>query len=172
MSHPAWLIRPIRADEWAAAKRLINGVAHALMEPETALEAFTAQWEAWGILSDLDAVQTTYFENGGVFLVIEVAGQIVGTGAFHRVPDRAGVCELRRFALLPAYRGQALGYQLLRDLIGRATALGYTTMALWTNRVKLPRAVAFYFQLGFVEVANLGGDPDEIWMELALTQPA
>ncbi len=172
MTAQTWLLRPIRVDEAAAAKQLIYGVAHALMEPETTLEAFTAQWATWGILDDLNDVSATYFANGGVFLVIEVAGRLVGTGAFHRDAERADVCELRRIALLPELRGQGLGYALMLELISRARALGYATMSLWTNRFKLQRAVAFYHQLGFVDVAHAGAGEEEIWMELALNPPA
>lgn len=168
MTEHTWLLRPIQADEAAEAKQLIYAVAHALMEPETSLETFKTQWETWGILSDLDDVPATYFANGGLFLVLVVNGRIVGTGAFHRDAERAGVCELRRIALLPEYRGQGLGYALMRELIDQATALGYATMGLWTNRFKLQRAVAFYRQLGFVEVAHPGATDEEIWMDLAL----
>lgn len=171
MTEHAWQLRPIRVDEAAEAKWLIYAVAHALMEPESTLEAFTAQWEAWGILADLDDVSLTYFGNSGVFLVIVVNGQLVGTGAFHRDAERPGVCELRRIALLPEYRGQGLGYALMQELISRARALGYATMGLWTNRFKLERAVAFYRQLGFVEVVHAGASEEEIYMDLALTEP-
>ncbi len=172
MTELKWLLRPIRADETAEAKRLIYAVAHALMEPESALEALTAQWEAWGILADLDDVPGTYLANDGVFLVVVVNGQLVGTGAFHRDSDRAGVCELRRIALLPEYRGQGLGYALMLELLSQARALGYATMSLWTNRFKLHRAVAFYTKLGFVEVTHPGASEEEIYMDLALNPPA
>ena len=82
------------------------------------------------------------------------------------------MCELRRIALLPEYRGCGLGYALMQDLIRRARALGYATMTLWTNRFKLPRAVAFYTQLGFVEVPHPGASEEEIYMDLPLIPSA
>ena len=162
-----WIIRPIQPEEVTQARRLIYRVAHELMEPDKSLEEVTAQWDAWGAFDDLDDVQKNYFENGGVFLVTMSGGQLVGTGAFHWYAE--GVCEARRVALLPAYRGRGLGYAMMMELQRRAGAMGYSKMCLWTNPIKLWRAVTFYHRLGFVEVAHEGADEDELWMEIGLT---
>jgi GNAT superfamily N-acetyltransferase len=160
------VIRPIRVEEMSEAKRLIYTVAHELMEPQMSLEEVTAQWDAWGAFCDLDNVQKSYFENGGVFLVTVDGGQLVGTGAFQHYAE--GECELRRIALLPAYRRQGLGYAMMMELLHRARAMGYGKMCLWTNRYKLSRAVAFYHQLGFVDVPHEGADKEELWMEMEI----
>jgi GNAT superfamily N-acetyltransferase len=161
-----WTIRPIRAEEAAEARRLIYTVAHELMEPEMTLEEVTAQWDGWGVFSDLDDVQKSYFENGGAFLVTLYGGQMVGTGAYHHYAE--GVCELRRIALLPEYQGRGLGYAMLMELLRQARAMGYGKMCLWTNRYKLSRAVAFYHRLGFVDVPHEGADEEELWMEMEI----
>ena len=57
------LIRPIQGEEAEEAKRLIYSVAHDLMEPEMSLEDVTAQWDAWGVFSDPDDVQKSYFKH-------------------------------------------------------------------------------------------------------------
>ena len=163
------VIRSIRVKETEEARRLIYSVAHALMEPQMPLEEVTAQWEAWGVFSDLDDIQKSYFENGGEFLVAVIGEQMVGTGAFHYYSD--GVCELRRVALLPEVRGQRLGYTLMMELIHRARAMDYRKMCLWTNPSKLTRAVAFYHQLGFIDIPGEGSDADELWMEMEIDQP-
>jgi GNAT superfamily N-acetyltransferase len=168
MSHEL-IIRPMRAEEAAEAKRLVYRVAHPLMAPQMSLAELTAQWEGWGILSDIDQAQKIYFENGGMFLVTLDGGQMVGTGAFERVTEV--VCTARRIALLPEYWGQKLGYAMMMELIHRARAMGYSKMTLWTNPFKLTRAVAFYHQLGFVDVPHAGADEDELWMEKEITQP-
>jgi GNAT superfamily N-acetyltransferase len=160
-------IRPIQPDEATEAKELVFQVAHELMEPETPFGDFKAQWNSWGVFNDMDSVQTSYFENGGVFLVSVCDGQIVGTGAFLRY-EAEGYCELKRITLVPEYRGQGLGYAMIMELIGQAQTMGYSKMILWTNRFKLTRAVALYRQIGFVEVSHEGADEDEIWMEIAL----
>ena len=163
-----WIIRPIRPEEVIEARNLIYRVAHELMEPDKPLEEVTAQWDAWGAFDDLDDVQKNYFENGGVFLVTVSGGQVVGTGAFQWYAE--GVCEARRVALLPAYRGRGLGYAMMMELQRRARAMGYSKMCLWTNPIKLWRAVTFYHRLGFVEVVHEGADEDELWMEIELYQ--
>jgi GNAT superfamily N-acetyltransferase len=161
------IIRPIRTEEAAEAKQLVFQVAHELMEPETPLKDFKALWDSGGVFNDMHDVQRNYFENGGVFLASVSNGRIVGTGAFLRY-QAEGYCELKRIALLPEYRGRGIGYALLMELIQRAQAMGYTKAILWTNRFKLARAVAFYRQIGFVEVPHEGADEDEIWMEMAI----
>lgn len=160
------IIRPILAEEAAEARRLIYAVAHALMEPQMSLEEVTAQWDAWGVFCDLDDVPKSYFENGGVFLVVVDREQIVGTGAFHCYAE--GVCELRRIALLPEYRGRGLGYAMMMELLRQARSMGYHKTCLWTNRHKLSRAVDFYHRLGFVDVPHEGEDEEELWMEMEI----
>ena len=163
------IIRPIRAEEAAEAKRLVYRVAHPLMEPQMSLEAFIAICEEWSLFGDIDDVQKIYFENGGVFLVTMDGGQMVGTGAFERVTQE--VCTVRRIALLPEYWGRKMGYAMMMELMRRARALGYSKMTLWTNPFKLARAVAFYHQLGFVDVPHEGADEDELWMEMEISPP-
>jgi len=177
------IIRPVRAKEASKVKRLIYSVAHSLMEPQMTLKEYMDQWEAIGAFSDLADIQKNYFDNGGVFLAIEINGRIVGTGAFHRyIEDQLfsdngrlhssdeslrtgkGLCELRRVTLLPKYRGQKLGYALMLDLIHRAKEMGYTKMILWTDPINLHRSVDFYHQLGFSDLPIEGIDADELWM--------
>ena len=181
------IVRPIRADEAPEAKRLIYSVAHELMEPQMALEGFMDLWESWGVFTDLDDIQKNYFENGGVFLIIEIDGRMVGTGAFERFTEGQvfstegrlrtndeslqtgeGVCTVRRISLLPECRGQKLGYAMMLDLIRRAREMGYSKMILWTDPIKLHRAVAFYYQLGFYDLPIEGMDADEIWLGMDL----
>ena len=162
------VIRAIRPEEVAEARRLIYLVAHDLMEPQMSLEEVTAQWDTWDVFCDLDNVQKSYFEDGGMFLVMVDGGQLVGTGAFHRLSDE--VCELRRLAFLPEYRGRGLGYAMMMELLRQAQAVSYEKMCLWTDRYKLTRAVAFYHQLGFVDVPHEGADEEELWMEMPISR--
>lgn len=159
-------IRPIRSEEVTEARRMIYRVAHKLMEPQMSLEEVTALWDSWGAFTDLDDVQKNYFENGGVFLVNVYGEQIVGTGAFQRCAE--GVCELRRIILLEEYRGRGAGYAMMMELIKRARAMGYVKMCLWTNRVKLRRAVDFYHHLGFVDVPHEEEDEEGLYMEMEI----
>ncbi len=184
------IIRPIRAEEAPEAKRLIYAIAHPLMEPQMTLEELTDLWEGWGVLADLNDIQKNYFDNGGIFLVIEAGGCIVGTGAIQRYTDiylfaaggrlrtgdeslRTGerVCTVRRVTLLSEYQGQKLGYlayALMLNLIERAREMGYTKMVLWTDPFKLHHAVDFYHLIGFKDILIDGVDPDELWMGMEI----
>ena len=166
MSHPLH-IRPVNADEMPTVKDLVFRTAHEVMEPEKPYEEFRGVWDAWGVFDDLHDAEASYLNHGGMFLVGECDGQIVGTGAFLRY-ETPGYCELKRIALKPAYRGRGIGYAIIRKLMDEARAMGYQRMILWTNRYKLTRAVALYKQMGFVEVQHDGSDEDEIWLERAL----
>ena len=185
--HNEAIIRPIRVEEAPVVKRLIYSIAHPLMEPQMTLEELIGLWEGWGVFADLDDVQKNYFDNGGVFLVTEISGRIVGTGAFKRYTEGhlfsadgrlhtgdeslrtgEGVCEVRRITLLPECRGQKLGYALMLDLIRRAGEMGYTKMVLWTDPINLHRAVAFYYQIGFTDIPIDGTDADELWMGMEI----
>jgi len=70
--------------------------------------------------------------------------------------------------ILPEFRRQRLGYALMQNLIQRARKMDYTKMILWTNSIKLKRAVDFYHQLGFSDIPIDGIDADELWMEMAI----
>ncbi len=180
------VIRPIRVEEAPEAKRLIYSIAHLLMAPQMTKEELINLWEGWGVFTDLDDVQKNYFDNGGVFLVVDVGGCIVGTGAIQRYTDGQlfsadgplhssdeslrtgdGVCMVRRITLLPEYRGQKVGYlayALMLNLIERARETGYTKMVLCTDPIKLHHAVDFYHLIGFADISIDGIDADELWM--------
>jgi GNAT superfamily N-acetyltransferase len=185
--HHQLIIRPIRMEEAPEVKRLIYAVAHPLMEPQVPLEELMDRWEGWGVFADLDDIQRAYFANNGIFLVAEVDGRVVGTGGFQQYADGqlfepggrlrssveclrtgAGLCEVRRITLLPEFRGQKIGYALMQELIRLARTMGYTRIVLWTDPIKLHRAVDFYHQLGFQDTPIDGLDPDELWLDMKI----
>ena len=185
--HNEPIIRPIQVEEASEVKHLIYSVAYPLMEPQMTLKELMDLWEGWGVFADLNDIQKSYIDNGGVFLVIEIGGRIVGTGAIKRYTENhlfsadgpldasdeslrtgEGVCEVRRITLLPEFRGQKLGYSLMLDLIRRAREMNYTKMVLWTDPTKLHRSVTFYHQLGFTDIPINGIDVDELWMGMEI----
>jgi len=85
-------IRPIRPDETTVAKRLIYRVALVVFNDTRPLEESIAYYEARGELKDMDDIQRSYFDNGGVFLVITNDREIICTGAIRKLA--AGICEL------------------------------------------------------------------------------
>jgi len=159
-------IRPIRPDEIPEAKLVIFTVAFELFKGADTLEESIAKFSAQGKLSEMDDVQSNYFDNGGTFLVTVKAGLIIGTGAIKYLED--GVCEIKRLWLLAEYHGHRFGYRMIQELFKIARQKGYKTIRLETDPVIQKRAVDFYKRLGFYEIPRFGDDPDDIGMELVL----
>ena len=78
-------IRRIKPDEATAAKRVIYRVAHEIFNDPRPLEESIAYGESHGELKDMDDIQQTYFENGGIFLVMTDDNQLIGTGAIRQL---------------------------------------------------------------------------------------
>jgi GNAT superfamily N-acetyltransferase len=103
---------------------------------------------------------------GGTFLVVRLAGALVGCGGFKQdTPDAA---YLKRMWIAPEARGFGLGKRLLQGLEDRARALGYRKTRLETER-SLTEAQQLYRSSGYVEVPPFN---DELyahhWFEKAL----
>ena len=100
---------------------------------------------------DVYAIEETYLNNRGEFLIGEWDGLFVAMGALRRTsPERA---EIKRMRVLPAYQGRGLGQIILSELEARARAMGYTTLHLDTSVVQLP-ARKLYEKNGFREVGR------------------
>lgn len=159
-------IRQIQEHEVPEAKRVIFTVAFEIFKEAGTLEESIAKYSAQGKLSEMDDVQTNYFDNGGVFLVTVQDGRIIGTGAIRYLEQ--GICKLKRLWLLTEFHGQGLGFRMMQELLKIAREKGYKIMRLETDRVVQNRAVEFYKQLGFYEIPRFGDDPDDMGMELIL----
>ena len=160
-------IRPIKPDEATTAKRVIYRVAHEIFRDPRTLEESIVYHESRGELEDMDNIEKNYFENGGIFLVLEDEAEIIGTGAIRQLQDK--ICELKRLWLLTEYHHQGLGYRMLQELLTVAREMGYERIRLETDAVFQKRAVQFYKQIGFYEIPIASSTPDEdILMELSL----
>lgn len=148
-------IRAFRPEDQQAARTLIlRGLA-----------------ERWGELDqtknpDLEDIARHYAD--GVFLVAEIGGQIVATGAL--IPERQGVGRIVRMSVARARRRRGLGRQMLYALLEWARVLGYQrlvleTTATWTD------AIAFYRAHGFRPVGKQDGDAHFV-LDLADRYPA
>ncbi|GAW27759.1 N-acetyltransferase [Carboxydocella sp. ULO1] len=90
------------------------------------------------------------------FTVIEIEGQVVGTGALHVIWE--DLAEIRALALASDWRGKGLGRKLVEALMEEARELG------------LPRVFALTYQLdfflacGFREVP-METLPHKVWKE-------
>lgn len=160
-------IRRIEPDEVPAAKRLIYRVAHVVFNDARPLEESIACFESRGELKDMNDIQQTYFDNGGIFLVMSDEDQLIGTGAICKLEDKT--CELKRLWLLNEYHGKGLGYRMMQELLSFAREKGYERIRLETDPVYQERAVEFYKRLGFYEVPIPNATDDEdILMEMIL----
>jgi ribosomal protein S18 acetylase RimI-like enzyme len=100
---------------------------------------------------DVYAIEETYLNNQGEFLIGEWDGIFVAMGAFRRTsPERA---EIKRMRVHLDYQGRGLGQIILSELEARARAMGYKTLHLDTSVVQVP-AQKLYEKNGFREVGR------------------
>ena len=119
-----------------------------------------------GELADMDDIQASYIDKGGVFLVMLDGERLIGTGAIRPMDD--GVGEIKRLWFWPEYHGQGLGYRMMMRLLEIARENGYRKVRLQTDPIASKRGYDLYRGLGFVEIPYPTEWPDEVWMELEL----
>lgn len=103
---------------------------------------------------------------GAVQVLALVGGQPVGVGRLH-VSRREG--QIAWVAVLPAYRGQGVGWEVMDTLLAAAGARGVLRVTLSAQT----HAVGFYQLLGFRTISNIwmmGGIP-HITMVRDLDEP-
>jgi ribosomal protein S18 acetylase RimI-like enzyme len=106
---------------------------------------------------DLDAIASSYVEDGGEFLVGILDGRLVAMAALRHVTD--GVAELNRMRVHPGFQRRGFGGTVLARLEHRASELGYRQLRVDTP-VALTAAQRWYESAGYREVARgwLAGD--------------
>ena len=159
-------IRRIKRDEATTAKRVIYRVAHEIFKDPLPLEDSIAYHESRGELKDMDDIQQSYFNNGGIFLVTVDDVEMIGTGAIRKLED--DICELKRLWLLTSYHGKSLGYRMIQELFAFARVKGYRKIRLQTDAVYQTRALDFYRRIGFYEIPRYTKRTDDIAMEMPL----
>jgi len=104
--------------------------------------ALQAEYDQHNVMDDVDAVVLAYHDR-----------RPVGCGAL-RPYDRKTV-EIKRMYVRPAYRGQGIGGQILRELEIWASELGFARAILETA-LKQPEAIGLYCRHGYQQIENYG----------------
>lgn len=144
MNQELWHKRPFSPPDQEAAKQLVlAGLA-----------------EHWGKLDlslnpDLNDIQASYIDSGGIFVIFEVEGKLIGTGAL--IPEGDNAARIVRVSVHPDYRRAGIGRAITAHLLESARQTGYAKVLVETTDTWEP-AIRLYQDFGFVEVARYGGD--------------
>jgi putative acetyltransferase len=105
--------------------------------------------------------------DGRLYLAVE-NDEVAGCIALRKIG--AGICEMKRLYVRPAFRGSGLGRKLTEKIIEAARAIGYKRMRLDTLPGKMDQAIGLYRSLGFKDIAPYYENPyeDVAYMELEL----
>lgn len=114
----------------------------------TVLKEYGLETNTCSTDADLDDIEKSYIQNGGIFKVLKDDNKIIGSYGIFKIDDQ--ICELRKMYLCSDYKGKGLGKRLLKDAFQEAKNLGFKSMILETNRV-LVEAKGLYEKYGFKE---------------------
>lgn len=93
-------------------------------------------------------------------------GQLAGCAALRQID--AGIGEMKRLFVRPAFQGAGLGRALVERIVAEARAAGFVALRLDTLPI-MDRAIALYRSFGFREIPPYGDNPPEaICFELPL----
>ncbi|MDI9239724.1 GNAT family N-acetyltransferase [Lysobacter sp. LF1] len=106
--------------------------------------------EYQGFSSELDALPSPYVPPNGALLIARVDGDVAGCVAMR--PLGAGIGEMKRLYVRPAFRAYGLGRRLVEAVIDAARRAGCSELRLDTLAT-MTAAQALYERLGFVEIA-------------------
>ncbi len=97
---------------------------------------------------DIDDIMASYIVPGHVFVVAEVRGNLVGTGAL--VVGREDVGRIRRVSVQRECRRKGIGSALVKHLVGIARRRGLKRLLVETNN-DWHDAIGLYEHCGFLE---------------------
>ena len=103
---------------------------------------------------DLIDIWSTYVAPGDTFLVVELDGVIVGSGALIRENGSDTVGRLVRVSVDSAYQGKGIGRRISQALIEMAQQRGFKEILVETND-DWESALKLYQSLGFQEYARI-----------------
>lgn len=112
-------------------------------------EAIGTDLEYQGFTAELAALPSPYTPPRGALLIARVGDDVAGCVALR--PIDAGVGEMKRLYVRPAYRNFGLGQRLVQAVIEAARRAGHRELRLDTL-ASMTSAQALYRRLGFVEI--------------------
>lgn len=142
--------------------------------------ALFIEYQAWldvdlcfqGFAQELAGLPGAYAPPRGGLWFAKLDGEIAGVVALRPMAE-AGVCELKRLWVRPAFRGLGLGRRLAETALAAARAAGYGRMLLDTLP-QMTDARRLYDALGFRETTPYYHNPvtGVVYMELDLAPRA
>jgi putative acetyltransferase len=96
--------------------------------------------------ADLRDVHAHYEGRGGMFVVLEDGGHVIGTAG--AVPRSETTCEMKRLYLHAGHRGRGHGRALIEHVLAWATGRGFQEIVAWSD-ARLGTAHQVYERLGF-----------------------
>ncbi len=134
------------------------------------------EYEAWfgldlcfqGFENELNQLPGKYALPHGRLLLAFQDEHLAGCVAL-RMLDK-DICEMKRLFVRDAFRGRAIGGQLIERLITEARIAGYSRIRLDTFPPKMEKAVRMYVKYGFSPIPPYYKNPYEgvLFMELKI----
>jgi putative acetyltransferase len=121
-------------------------------DPELAALVVAQQRELREVDGGLDG-QVFMPHDDAHYLVVAVGGRVVACGAWQALG--AGVAEIKRMYVRPAFRGSGIGRQLIVALEEEALAADRPVVRLETGTY-LPAAIALYRSSGYEPIPTYG----------------
>src|SRR3954451_9798288 len=117
---------------------------------------------------ELAGLPGDYAPPKGGLLIAYLEGEAAGCVALHEF--EAGISEMKRLYVRPAFRGKRVGLALANGIIAAAREIGYKRMRLDTVPSEMADAVKMYGRLGFKQIAPYRATPQAgtLYMELDL----
>lgn len=117
--------------------------------------------------SELLVMKEMYGSPDGCLLLVYHGRKAVACAGYRKKSET--ICELKRMYVQPAYRGKAIGVQLLFLLLDKARLNGYAHIRLDTLS-SMKSAQKIYLANGFYEISPYYDNPNEgvVYMEKAL----
>lgn len=120
-----------------------------------------------GFEKELETLPSPYASPTGTILLAFHTNKPIGVVALKKWANTC--CEMKRLYVIPEFRNEKVGEQLVLKLLDKAKELGYVSMKLDTLERLIP-AVKLYRRLGFVEIApyNVNPEADILYFEKQL----